>query len=288
VTFKVMTWAVGQRTGSPARKAVLMNLADRADGAWLCWPGQKLIAKDTELGERTVRRALDDLEKAGLIRRYHHRRKDGSWSSDRYVLAGIDGDPDGLQLLADSEACGQNGRRSERPAATAAAEPAATAAGHEPSVTNPHSLPPTEGGGAHAGAHTREADDEPPQLSLVDAPAKPAKGKRGKTERKPRGITEDWVPSDELRAKTVERYPLIDVDEEVAAFVNWHLDPSRVGQWSDYDRAWWNWVRKAKPKRQQGSRSGRSGPYRNPPEEPTQESLRAGWESAGTTGGGNW
>jgi hypothetical protein len=80
---------------------------------------------------------------------------------------------------------------------------------------------------------------------------------------------------------------LIDVDEEVAAFVNWHLDPSRVGQ-SSLRPGVVELGPQGEAEAPAGSRSGRSGPYRNPPEEPTQESLRAGWESAGTTGGGNW
>lgn len=282
-----MTWAVDQRTGSPARKAVLMNLADRADAVWLCWPGQKLIAKDTELGERTVRRALDDLEKDGLIRRHHHRRKDGSWSSDRYILAGIDTDPDALRLLADSDASGQNGRRSERPAATAAAQPAATAAGHEPPVTNPQPLSPTEREGAHAGAHTREAaDEQPPQLSLVDAPAKPAKAKRAARARVPL----DWLPSPELWDWTAEEAPGIPRGE-IAQFVDQHR--SKGNTFVDFDAAWRTWARNwvkfgCKGSTLGNSRPGRSGPYRNPVEEPTQESLRAGWESAGTTTGGNW
>jgi DNA-binding transcriptional ArsR family regulator len=279
MSHRAMTWAVDQRTGSPARKAVLMNLADRADAVWLCWPGQKLIAKDTELGERTVRRALDDLEKAGLLRRHHHRRKDGSWSSDRYVLAGIDNDPDALRLLADSDASGQSGRRSERPAATAAAEPAATAAGHEPPVTNPQSLSPTERGGAHADAPTCEADEQPPQLSLVDAPAQPVKAKR----QTPHVLPEDWTLSPELVAASLAQRPGLDIDREFARFRRHFLGTRK--RWARWDLAWENWLDRCDSPGQ--SRSGRSGPYRNPPEEPTQESLRAGWESAGT-GGGNW
>jgi DNA-binding transcriptional ArsR family regulator len=256
MTYKVMTWAVEQRTGSPTRKAVLMNLADRADGAWLCWPGQKLIAKDTELGERTVRRALDDLEQAGLIRRYRHRRKDGSWSSDRYVLAGIDNDPDGLKLLADSEVCGQSGHRPERPAATTA-EPAATVAGHEPPVTNPHSLSPTERGGAHADAHTREADN-PPQLTLVDEPEKPAKAKR----LAPHVLPDDWTLSPELVAAALAQVPGLDIEREFARFRR-HVHGTRK-KWVRWDLAWGNWLDRVEPPAR-GSRPGSSSrePYRD-------------------------
>lgn len=256
-----MTWAVDQRTGSPARKAVLMNLADRADEAWSCFPGQRRIAEDTELGERTVRRALDDLETAGLIRRDHRRRKDGSWTSDRYVLAGIDTDPDAASLLADDSTSGQSGRRPKRPAAGAADGPAANAAGGEPSgVGNPQSPTPTGLGGACAPTHTPTREDADPatQLTLVTAPAKPAKPKRAQRATR---IPKDWTPSPELRAATAAKAPWLDIDAEVVRFVR-HFD-GRGTRWIDWDKCWLNWVDRCQPPRGGGSSGGRPAPYRD-------------------------
>lgn len=49
-------------------KLVLYALADRYNADQeICWPSVQWICDFTELGERTVRRALDDLEAAGLI-----------------------------------------------------------------------------------------------------------------------------------------------------------------------------------------------------------------------------
>lgn len=85
-----MTWALAQTTGNPTRKVVLLALADRASqDDWSCWPSQTTIANETELGERTVRRALLELEQLGLIGRVHRMRVGGRgrWS-DMYTLAG--------------------------------------------------------------------------------------------------------------------------------------------------------------------------------------------------------
>ncbi|MBM6921680.1 MarR family transcriptional regulator, partial [Phocea massiliensis] len=44
------------------------------------------IAKDLSLSRSTVKRAVKDLEKAGLIRKEPHYRENGSATSNRYYL----------------------------------------------------------------------------------------------------------------------------------------------------------------------------------------------------------
>ena len=44
------------------------------------------IAKDLSLSPSTVKRAVKDLEKAGLIRKVPHYRENGSATSNRYYL----------------------------------------------------------------------------------------------------------------------------------------------------------------------------------------------------------
>lgn len=74
-----MAWAAEQRTGSPTRKAVLMALANAANHhTGRCFPSVERLAHETEASERTVRRALDDLEAAGLIARERRRRDGGT------------------------------------------------------------------------------------------------------------------------------------------------------------------------------------------------------------------
>jgi DNA-binding transcriptional ArsR family regulator len=82
VSHQATKWARVQNLHKTP-KAVLLNLADRADPRTdYCFPGQKTIASDTGLSERTVRRALTYLEECGYIKRWERRRRDGYRSSD--------------------------------------------------------------------------------------------------------------------------------------------------------------------------------------------------------------
>lgn len=63
-----MAWAARIEVGSSTRKFVLFALAERWNAdTGVCWPSVRWICEFTELGERTVRRALDELEADGLI-----------------------------------------------------------------------------------------------------------------------------------------------------------------------------------------------------------------------------
>ena len=64
-----MTWAFGQRVGSPMAKLVLLTLADHHNDETGAdpFPAIKTIAAETEMNERSVRRHLETLEAAGLI-----------------------------------------------------------------------------------------------------------------------------------------------------------------------------------------------------------------------------
>ena len=57
------------QTDLPHRaKLVYIYLHDRMDKEKKAWPGLNTIAKDLSLSRSTVKRAVKDLEKAGLIR----------------------------------------------------------------------------------------------------------------------------------------------------------------------------------------------------------------------------
>lgn len=72
--------------GSVTAKSVLFVLADYADAEWSSFVGQKRLAAEAEVGERSVRRLLAELEGRGLIRRERRYREDGYRTSDRTVL----------------------------------------------------------------------------------------------------------------------------------------------------------------------------------------------------------
>lgn len=67
-------------------KLVYVYLYDRCDKEQKAWPGIKRMATDLSLSRSTVKRALNDLVKAGLIRKEPHFRENGSATSNRYYL----------------------------------------------------------------------------------------------------------------------------------------------------------------------------------------------------------
>ena len=65
-------------------RAVYMYLKDHADMQGRCWPGIKTIAAELNLSRSTVKRALDDLYKEGLISKEPRWRENGSYTSNLY------------------------------------------------------------------------------------------------------------------------------------------------------------------------------------------------------------
>lgn len=75
------------RSDVPHRaKLVYIYLFDRMDKEKTAWPGINTIAADLSLSRSTVKRAIRDLERAGLLRRVACYRKNGSATSNRYYL----------------------------------------------------------------------------------------------------------------------------------------------------------------------------------------------------------
>ena len=66
--------------------SVYIYLFDRADKNGECWPAIPTIAKQLKLSESTVRRALKDLKKAGLITTEQRYREKGGKSSLLYKI----------------------------------------------------------------------------------------------------------------------------------------------------------------------------------------------------------
>ena len=65
---------------------VYIYLRDRAGKGTDCWPAVNTIAADLQLSRSTVKRALHDLVKAGLIEKELRYRENGSNTSNRLVL----------------------------------------------------------------------------------------------------------------------------------------------------------------------------------------------------------
>ena len=93
--FKTSEWAYALDLPLTT-KAVLLALAHRADDQTrACFPGQDALAQMTGASRRSVVRALQDLERLGLLRRESRRRASGSKTSDRCVLLVDSYVPDG-------------------------------------------------------------------------------------------------------------------------------------------------------------------------------------------------
>ena len=67
-------------------RSVYMYLKDHADKDGQCWPGIKTIAADLNISVSTVRRALNDLCRAGFMSKTYRWRENGSYSSNLYQL----------------------------------------------------------------------------------------------------------------------------------------------------------------------------------------------------------
>ena len=67
-------------------KSVYIYLADRANKDGECWPAIPTIARELKLSQSTVRRALQDLRKAGFLETEQRYRKHSGKSSLLYSL----------------------------------------------------------------------------------------------------------------------------------------------------------------------------------------------------------
>ena len=87
MSVQAITWALSVRVRSATHKAVLLALANRLDPNGFGWPSQKLVAKESQCSDRTVRRVLRDLEADGILVRDDRRREDGSYTTDTVQFA---------------------------------------------------------------------------------------------------------------------------------------------------------------------------------------------------------
>lgn len=67
-------------------KLVYLYLYDRKNKDNVTWPGLNTIARELSLSRSTVKRAIQDLEQANLVRKEAHYRQNGSATSNRYYL----------------------------------------------------------------------------------------------------------------------------------------------------------------------------------------------------------
>jgi biotin operon repressor len=225
MSWQALKWAVAQTTGSPTKKAVLMVLAEAANGrTGACFPSIQEIADRAELGERAVWAALQELERDGTISRSRRTNRRGYRTSDLITLT-----------------LGQVAPRAVR---RAVAQSQDVRLGHgEPTRTsdNPYShvvhglLAP----GATQDEPGSEPEEEPGLFSQAPAPRRSRK--------KPATPLPIDCPNERdllwARGQLDARAPHLAVEGQAERFRDHHL--SRDSRFSDWSAAWRTWIHKA-------------------------------------------
>lgn len=81
MSMRLMVQAMNCKVGNPARKLVLLKLADNANGDGICFPSYQYIADKCEMSRRSAINHIEDLIGMGLVSKKERKNKDGSISN---------------------------------------------------------------------------------------------------------------------------------------------------------------------------------------------------------------
>ena len=85
MSMRLMVQAMNCKVGNPARKLVLLKLADNANDDGICFPSYQYIADKCEMSKRSAISHIDDLIKMGFVTKKARKNKDGS-NANLYLL----------------------------------------------------------------------------------------------------------------------------------------------------------------------------------------------------------
>lgn len=85
MSMRLMVQAMNCEVGNPARKLVLLKLADNANDDGVCFPSYQYIADKCEMSKRSAISHIDDLIKMGFVSKKARKNKYGS-STNLYLL----------------------------------------------------------------------------------------------------------------------------------------------------------------------------------------------------------
>lgn len=85
MSMRLMVQAMNCEVGNPARKLVLLKLADNANDVGVCFPSYQYIADKCEMSKRSAISHIDDLIKMGFVTKKARKNKDGS-NANLYLL----------------------------------------------------------------------------------------------------------------------------------------------------------------------------------------------------------
>jgi hypothetical protein len=233
--------AAALRNLKPSTKVLALVLAARMndrDDDWpgrpICWPSLNTLVEDTDLKERAVRYAIDELVEARVIRIYKERKPGARWCHNVYEWTApvspnyhpnwmkrpdAQKDAVGARLSKEGwEYCEQN---QVGPHAATAEHPEFILPAEQPTLIEV----------------TSPADDTQPPTKTDELTPKPRK-KTAKTTHKTT-IPEGWRPDEKTLARTRERYPSMPIDIEVDKFVAYWLD--RGEKRANWNLTWNRW-----------------------------------------------
>ena len=81
MSMRLMVQAMNCKVGNPARKFVLLKLADNANDDGICFPSYQYIADKCEMTRRSAISHIEYLIKMGLVSKKERKNKDGSISN---------------------------------------------------------------------------------------------------------------------------------------------------------------------------------------------------------------
>lgn len=273
---RAITWAYEQDLPSTT-KFVLVALADSASNEdYSCYPGQQKLARMTGLDARSVRRHVKKLEVKELIKRERCHRKNGTRTSDRYILKVGDAKWPDCPMRDDQppEESSGSGEQAANSAQAAPPPPSTETnrsdcpVGSEAYRTNPAGLPDTVSGPEPSG----EPNNTPPGANAPtpprggaacdgprlfdDAGSGPHEHSEVTKHEPKRGtrLAADWRPSEADRGYG-RRHGFTDreIDDHAERFRNHFVaGPGRHKTWSDWHRAWCNWLGRETPRALRG------------------------------------
>lgn len=215
MSIRAMVWAFDQEGLESGLKFVLVALADKADDANSCYPGQAMLARMTGQSERSVRSHVAELEGLGLLTRQHRYRTAptgrGGRTSDRYVLA-VDG---------------------PIPAAVAGTQTTTEHAGYRQSEGGLPANPAGVTGNGGRGT-VREPSEEPTDVHTGNGDRKP------KTPRRATVMPDIFPVTDAMRRWAKERHITADLDRETEKWRNHHT--AKGSTMKDWVACWRTWM----------------------------------------------
>lgn len=247
MSFEALAWVKRTNVDSPGRKLLLLILAEYAapheveapggDGRHFCWPGERLLAADCSMSERTVRRHLAELDECRLIRRVQRGGDGGGRRSDLIILAC---DSDGPRPFPVDESVDTS---------------------VDADVDNATGQNDREGATGQSRSGNRTNEVTAPYIGTTKRTVKPnTRGSR---------IPDDFEVTDSMRSWYRENIgAAVDGVTEHAKFVDyWRSRSGQIAVKRDWPAAWRNWMREAM------QRTGRraSAPAAGKPKFPTAQ-----------------